>query len=234
MRVVLDIETLPIPRDSWMTLTDRPAPRTPDDTLEHDEAYEKAKFQGAFCRIICLGALLLPQNGSPKAMVWYGDDEPAILSKFWSTIQLESVGQAAPGFQYITHNGFGFDFPILWQRSVIHQIRPTKMPSLTRFRTDAIYDTCEVWSNWDARGRIKLDTLARVLGVPQKSGHGSDVAPRWLQGAHREVAEYCLQDLIVTYSCFCKMLYQPVPSAESLLANPHLIACEIPPATPVI
>lgn len=233
MQIVLDIETLPIPRDAWLALTNRAPADTPHDLADQQDAYEKARFQGAFIRIVCIGTLVIPPHGSPHARVWYGDDEAALLSGFWSAVRQEQTRHARP-IQYITHNGFGFDFPILWQRSCVHQIKPVAFPSLSRYSERDIFDTMEIWSRWDHRQRIALDILARILNVPTKSGHGCEVAQQWLSGAHHDVARYCLQDLAVTYSCYRKLSYQPVPPVDTLLADAELIHCPAQPPAPLL
>lgn len=230
MKIVLDIETLAIPRPIWQERAERPDPVSLSDEqqAEEQDAYEQAQFTGAFCRIICVGALLIPDHQAPQAIAWYGDDERTLLTDFWAAM----AGQ--PSIQYITHNGFNFDFPVLWQRSIIHGVKPTKFPSLSRYRMDAIYDTLEIWSQWNTRHRIKLNTLAKTLDVPTKSGSGQDVGPQWLQGDQRAVAEYCLQDLVVTYACYSKMAFQPFHNPATLLDTPTFHTYPVTPSVPIL
>ena len=44
-----------------------------------------------------------------------------------------------------------------------------------------------IWSNWDNRGWVKLDVLARALNVENKSGSGSQVAQMWAAGQGRRL-----------------------------------------------
>jgi hypothetical protein len=37
---------------------------------------------------------------------------------------------------------------------------------------EPVYDTMAIWSNWDMRGWVKLDVLAKALNVETKSGSG--------------------------------------------------------------
>ena len=132
------------------------------------------------------------------------------------------LGQTRPAL-FITHNGLGFDLPFIKKRSIIHQVKPSVEISLTRYRTEPVYDTMAVWSNWDSRGWIKLEVLARVLNVEAKSGSGKQVAEMWDKGQGKEIAEYCLQDTYVTYACYCRMNFRPPLSRDVVLLQRELI-----------
>ena len=131
-------------------------------------------------------------------------------------------GQERPSL-YVTHNGLGFDLPFLKKRSVIHQVKPSVEISLARFRSEPVFDTMALWSNWDNRGWVKLDVLARALNVETKTGSGAQVAEMWAKGKRREVAEYCLHDTYVTYACFCRMKFRQPLSREVVLLQPELV-----------
>jgi 3'-5' exonuclease len=54
-----------------------------------------------------------------------------------------------------------------------------------------------------------------VLDVETKSGSGDQVFDMWTSDKQKDVAEYCLQDVYVTYACYCRMTFQePLKSAE--------------------
>lgn len=226
MQIVLDIETIPVHRATWLSLIQREAATTPEALAEEQAAHEKASFHGAFLQIVCIGALFLPERATPFAKVWYGNDEKMLLTTFWETLRTETPTGSV---RYITHNGFNFDFPALHQRSIIHHVKPSRFPSMVRFRSDAIYDTMEMWALWNTQARIKLDTLAAVLQVPRKSGHGSSVQAQWDAGAHREIADYCLQDVVVTYHCACRMQSQAALSLDEPIQQALHVPCYFPP-----
>ncbi len=232
--VVLDIETLQAPREEWEKLVGlTPESRDPAGAqfadlfsradaeaqrLRDDEAYERSSFDGTFSRIACIGTLWFSNEMEPRgAVCWFGDSEAAILRGFWS-----KVGENRPSL-FVTHNGLGFDLPFIKKRSIIHQIKPSVDISLARFRTEPVFDTMAVWSNWDNRGWVKLDVLARALGVETKSGSGDQVAGMWAKGRWKEVAQYCLQDTYVTYACFCRMKFRQPLSREVVLLHQELV-----------
>jgi hypothetical protein len=233
MKVVLDIETVPAPREEWARIAGMsPAPGSDasgsDDLFERaeadrrrqveDEQYEKSSFDGTFSRIVCIGLIMLTDAMEAQgAVAWYGANEKELLRQFWARL-----GQIRPGL-YITHNGLGFDLPFIRKRSIIHQVKPSVEISLAKFRTEPVYDTMAVWSNWDQRGWVKLDVLARALNVETKSGSGKQVAEMWARGQGKDIADYCLQDTYVTYACYCRMNFREPHSRNVALLNKELI-----------
>jgi len=88
---------------------------------------------------------------------------------------------------------------------------------------EPVYDTMANWSNWDMRGWVKLDVLAKALNVGTKSGSGGQVAEMWANGKKKDVTEYCLQDTFVTYGCYSRLVFQRPHSREDVLRMPQYI-----------
>ena len=234
MIVVLDIETLHPPREEWARMagidliTPPPEGQAESEQIDQAEArerqkkqdnkYERAAFDGTFSRIVCIGLLMFSDTMKRQyAMSWYGANEKEILRQFWARLK-----DIRP-LHLITHNGLNFDLPFIKKRSIIHQVRPSHEINLARFRTDSVYDTMAVWSNWDMRSSVKLDVLARALHVEPKSGSGGHVADMWEKGQGKAIAEYCLQDAYVTYACYQRMTFQPPLPSDEILKDPELI-----------
>ena len=235
MKVVLDIETVQAPREEWARIAGRQLTSGELTFAESggdlfavgeaeaqqrldDELYEKSSFDGTFRKIVCIGLLEFTDNLEPRgAISWYGGNEQALLRAFWS-----HLAQSRPSL-FITHNGLNFDLPFIKKRSIIHQVKPAMEINLAKFRAEPVYDTMAIWSNWDNRGWVKLDVLARALNVESKSGSGSQVAQMWADGQGKEIALYCLQDTYVTYGCYCRMNFRPPISREIVLLKPELI-----------
>ncbi|WP_447597897.1 3'-5' exonuclease [Nitrospira sp. Nam80] len=234
MKIVLDIETVQPSREEWARLTGKPAAGellSSDECMDlfsasaadeqrraDDELYAKCAFDGTYSRIVCIGIIELSDSLEPRgSYAWYGGNERELLRLFWA-----HLGRNRPGL-FITHNGLSFDLPFIRKRSVIQQIKPSVDINLAKFRTEPVYDTMAVWSNWDNRGWVKLDVLARALNVETKSGSGEQVAAMWEQGQGREIGLYCLQDTYVTYACYCRMNFRQPLSREIVLLNQELI-----------
>jgi len=235
MKVVLDIETIQAPREEWARLAGK-TPVTIEPSLTDDdydlfaagaaeeqrqaeqELYAKSAFDGTFSRIVCIGLLeFSDQMEARSAVAWYGSNERELLRQFWTRL-----AQDRPTL-FITHNGLGFDLPFLKKRSMINQVKPTMDINLAKFRTEPVYDTMAIWSNWDTRGWVKLDVLARALQVETKSGSGEHVAKMWEDRQGIELARYCLQDTYVTYACYCRMTFRQPLSREVVLLQPELL-----------
>ncbi|HEX8749744.1 MAG TPA: 3'-5' exonuclease [Nitrospira sp.] len=235
MKVVLDIETIQAPRQEWARLIGKCQPPVDVESVseeydlfaageaeaqrqKEDDHYAKSAFDGTFSSIVCIGLLEFSDQMEPRgAVAWYGGNERELLRQFWSRL-----AQDRPSL-FITHNGLGFDLPFIKKRSIIHQIKPTVEINLAKFRIDPVYDTMAIWSNWDTRGWIKLDVLARALNVETKSGSGEQVAAMWERGQGLELARYCLQDTYVTYACYCRMNFRQPLSSEVVLLQPEFL-----------
>lgn len=235
MKVVLDIETIQTSREEWARISGKQDSTDGLDTSVEgydlfeagaaeerrrvqDEQYAKSAFDATFSSIVCIGLLEFSDQLEPRgATAWYGGNERELLRQFWSRL-----AQSRPAL-FITHNGLGFDLPFLKKRSIIQQVKPSVDINLAKFRTDPVYDTMAVWSNWDTRGWVKLDVLARALDVETKSGSGEQVADMWEKGQGAELARYCLQDTYVTYACYCRMNFRQPLSSEVVLLQPELV-----------
>ncbi|MBL8036781.1 MAG: ribonuclease H-like domain-containing protein [Nitrospira sp.] len=234
MKVVLDIETVQAPRAEWARLVGKPteglglapgeagydlftASAVEEARRADDESYAKSAFDGTFSHIVCIGLLeFSDQMEARSAIAWYGANERELLRQFWARL-----AQDRPTL-YITHNGLGFDLPFIKKRSIINQVKPSVEINLAKFRAEPVYDTMAIWSNWDTRGWVKLDVLARALQVDTKSGSGEQVAEMWEKRQGRELAQYCLQDTYVTYACYCRMNFRQPLSREVVLLQPEL------------
>jgi len=224
MKIVLDIETLAPTKEAWASLQGI-EPGIPDEGrlfLELEEAqrereFQKAAFDGTFSRIACIGMIALEDDLTPvDAVAWYGENEREILTQFWRRLAADRPKQI------ITYNGLGFDLPFIKKRSIIHQVKPAMDINLAKFRTEPVYDVMAIWANWDNRAFIRLDVLARALGLETKSGSGSQVADMWQAGKKEELAEYCLQDVYVTYACYCRMNFETPPPSSKVFSRKEL------------
>lgn len=121
--------------------------------------------------------------------------EEEILNRFWGTIRKYD--------RFITFNGRRFDCPFLMIRSAIHGIRPTRdlMPYRYDWKTH-----CDLLDQLTFYGALPLrwftlDFACRAFGIesPKQGGiTGPDVKDLFSQGRHREIAQYCLADVVAT------------------------------------
>ena len=91
MKIVLDIETVQIPKEEWAFLQGLSEERIlnfnhPSDSEKNqfEKDYERTRFDGTFGKIVCLGVFILRESDTPiEAVALYGSDEKSILRKFW-------------------------------------------------------------------------------------------------------------------------------------------------------
>lgn len=177
----LDIETVP---------TDRSLEENGllDAQIQLDEAdlIKKLSLSAATAKIICLCYAIEPSVVS-EVQVLEGE-ETEIIRNFWK-LALECN-------LFVGHNILDFDLRFIYQRSVIHQIKPSREIPFTRFRSAPIYDTMQEWSKW-GREHASLDMLSRALGIPspKQSLDGSKVYPYYRAGKLAEIVEYCKRDV---------------------------------------
>jgi predicted PolB exonuclease-like 3'-5' exonuclease len=154
-------------------------------------------------QIICIGAVIahLGENGA-----WVIDSigapsvpdrtEQELIEAF-----VTRVAQLRP--QLITFNGHGFDLPTLRYRAMVHGVAAPGFSSrnyFNRYSTDAL-DLCDELCSFGAGGKVTLDELSKIIGLPGKPGNisGKDVDAYYRAGRIKEIADYCETDVVNTY-----------------------------------
>jgi len=177
----LDIETVPTDqslKDNGLL----------DSQIQIDEAelIKKLSLSAATAKILCLCYAIEP-SVIAEVQVLAGE-ETEIIKGFWKL--------ATDCNLFVGHNILDFDLRFIYQRSVIHQIKPSRDIPFTRFRNAPIYDTMQEWSKW-GREHVSLDTLSKALGIPSPKENldGSKVYPYYRAGKLPEIIEYCKRDV---------------------------------------
>lgn len=176
-----DIETVPTDeslRDNGLL--------DPQIKLDEAELLKKLSLSATTAKIICLAYAIDPPADSPINVL--EGEEMAIIRNFWKLAMDANL--------FVGHNVLDFDLRFIWQRSIIHQIKPPRDIPFTRFRNNPIFDTMQEWSRW-GREHVSLDNLAKALGVPspKESLDGSKVYPYYRDGKLTEIYEYCKRDV---------------------------------------
>ncbi len=177
----LDIETVPTDqalKDNGLL----------DQQIKLDEAelIKKLSLSAATAKIICLCYAVEPSLINSIEVLQ--GEETEIIKNFWKL--------AADCNLFVGHNVLDFDLRFIYQRSVIHQIKPSRDIPFTRFRNAPIYDTMQEWSKW-GREHVSLDNLSKALGIPSPKENldGSKVYPYYRAGKLPEIVEYCKRDV---------------------------------------
>jgi predicted PolB exonuclease-like 3'-5' exonuclease len=159
-----------------------------DAQIQIDEAeiIKKLSLSAATAKIICLGYAIEPSLTNTVDVL--EGQETDIIKNFWKL--------AADSNLFVGHNILDFDLRFIYQRSVIHQIKPSRDIPFSRFRNAPIYDTMHEWSKW-GREHTSLDALAKALGIPSPKENldGSKVYPYYRAGRLGEIIAYCKRDV---------------------------------------
>ena len=131
-------------------------------------------------------------------------DETELLTAFWDVAKhYDSI---------VTFNGRGFDVPFLYLRSAQLNVPISRKNWLGyRFATDPHCDLAEQLTFYSVSGRdgaarkFNLDFYCKAFGIESPKGHGvtgMDVKRLMDEGRFREIAEYCLRDVVATVKLY--------------------------------
>jgi predicted PolB exonuclease-like 3'-5' exonuclease len=170
--------------------------------LNETELLKKLSLSAATAKILCLCYAIEPPAGC-EVQVLQGE-ETEIIKAFWKL--------AAECNLFVGHNILDFDLRFIYQRSIIHQIKPSRDLPFARFRNAPIYDTMQEWSKW-GREHASLDTLSKALNIPspKESLDGSKVYPYYRAGKLAEIIEYCKRDVDSTRQVYRRLTFTNGP-----------------------
>ena len=117
----------------------------------------------------------------------------------------------------VSWNGSGFDLPVLHYRAMRHRVQAHRYWEtgdeeqsfrwnnyLGRFHWRHI-DLMDVLAGYQGRGRVGLDRMALLLGLPGKLGmSGEAVWDAHLEGRSEDIRNYCETDVINTYLVYLR------------------------------
>lgn len=156
----------------------------------------KTSFDGSYGQIICICASI---NGVIEKYTDEHDNEAGLLDRFWSDVSKQTRSP-----MFVAHNA-KFDLPFIYKRSVINGVEiPVIFKPYGRHGSQ-YFCTMEAWEGFN--GRIKLDTLAKILKVGKKTEgiDGSKVFGEWQDGNIKKIADYCRDDVQLTLDIYNKL-----------------------------
>ena len=221
-RLVIDIETVGIPWEEHDPYVREYLIRglNEGDAEAARSAGGLSPFRG---RIIAIGVINI-EDGRSCAMyevpgqtdlriekagprTYISGTERQILQKFWEFFENDS--------RFITFNGRQFDGPFLMIRSAVNGVIPKR--DLVGYRY-GFHPNCDLREALNFFGTVNarqfkfnLDLACKTFGVETSKGEGLDgrsVEAWYRAGRHREIAEYCLDDVRAT-----KELYEKIAPA---------------------
>lgn len=200
IKLFFDIETLPSAEEHKDVHLEILKKRNGNTDKKDGQIHEDTSFEGTFGRICCIGIIKEGPQGIVREC--FSGSEKEILTNFW---------QAAVGVhRFIGHNIWAFDLPFIYKRSIINGIKPRYDISFARYRNIPIYDTQQEWELWNFGKAQKLDTLAKVLGLPSSKDEmdGSMVWQYFKDGRLDEICKYCMKDVELTRLVYYRMTFE--------------------------
>jgi len=136
--------------------------------------------------------------------------------------EAELVGRFFDGVEryspvLVSWNGSGFDLPVLNYRALRHGVTAHRYWEtgdedqsfrwnnyISRFHWRHV-DLMDVLSGFQGRGRVGLDRVAQLLGLPGKLGmSGEGVWEALLEGRIADIRNYCETDVLNTYLIYLR------------------------------
>lgn len=211
IKLFFDIETIPGSEEYKDTHLEILRKRKANSDKNDDEIHEKTSLDGTFGRICCIGIIKENATGDIIQKEALTGSEKEILAKFW---------HAAQGVtRFIGHNVWAFDMPFIVQRSVINGVQPLPI-NFRRYYKEPLFDTMLEWSFWnyDKDKNHKLDTLAKVLGLPTSKDEmdGSMVWKYYQNGKIEDICKYCMKDVELTRQVYYKMTFEGQANGDDI------------------
>jgi hypothetical protein len=130
--------------------------------------------------------------------------EKQILEKFWEWFDTDA--------RFISFNGRQFDGPFLMIRSAVHGVQPKRDLVGYRYQMHPNCDLREALNFYGTTNnrqfKFNLDLACKTFGIATSKGEGVDgrsVESWYRAGRHREIADYCLDDVRATWELYDKI-----------------------------
>lgn len=168
-----------------------------------DIEYRKTALNGAKGEIYCICFAL--DDGEVQTAL--GLDEKSTLKQFFE--KLEQGLKANTNNRFVGHNIIDFDLRFIFQRAVVHGIKPKLNLNISRY-SDKAFDTMTEWAGYG--NRISLKDLCETLDIqtPKDDIDGSQVWDCIKNGEGERVTEYCKKDVIAVREVYKRLTFKAV------------------------
>jgi DNA polymerase elongation subunit (family B) len=213
-RVVIDIETLGFPIESFDSIQQEYLLKFSDTEEKRTETIQKLSLFPTTAQILAIGMFnpdtnrgkvlfqsepAIDEQSSDGSVHFLSGSEQELLQVFWHDL--------AHYQQFITFNGRGFDCPFLMLRSAMLGVNPSC--NLMPYRYDAAVhcDLLDQLTFYGALRKFNLDFYCKCFGIVSPKSHGItglDLRDLFERKKYREIAEYNLGDLKATAELFTR------------------------------
>jgi len=218
-KLVIDIETVGIPWEEHDPYVREYLIKgqTEDGAEETKRAGGLSPFRG---KIVAIGVIRIDDGRScalyevPGQMdvrvekagsrTYISGTEKQILEKFWEWFDNDS--------RFISFNGRQFDGPFLMIRSAVNGVIPKRDLVGYRYQMHPNCDLREALNFFGTANsrqmKFNLDLACKAFGIATSKSEGVDgrsVESWYRDGRHREIADYCLEDVRATRELYDKI-----------------------------
>lgn len=180
------------------------------EEVSSEELYfQKAAIYAEFGKIITIAVGYFHINQDMvefRTKALFDHDETKVLEEFKRIL----IRMNPEHLKLCAHNGREFDFPYISRRMLIHGIELPSVLNLSGKKPWEInhLDTMDMWKFGDWKHYSSLELLASIFNIDSsKTGiDGSKVNEVYYrQNKLEDIANYCIQDVIVTAQLFLKL-----------------------------
>src|SRR5213593_2086589 len=218
-KLVIDIETVGIPWEEHDPYVREYLIKgqTEDGAEETKRAGGLSPFRG---KIVAIGVIRIDDGRScalyevpgqtdvrvekAGSRTYISGTEKQILEKFWEWFDNDS--------RFISFNGRQFDGPFLMIRSAVNGVIPKRDLVGYRYQMHPNCDLREALNFYGTTNnrqvKFNLDLACKAFGIATSKSEGVDgrsVESWYRDGRHREIADYCLEDVRATRELYEKI-----------------------------
>jgi hypothetical protein len=218
-RVVLDIETAPLPDAAdYLEAIEPPSNyRDPEKVAAYlaekrAEQLERCSLDPDLCRIVAVG-WWRERESQPTTATVETQDEAALLKTFWQHVEQGHL---------VGFNCIAFDLPVLLRRSLYLGLTAPTI-QCDRFRHPRVTDVLQVLSHHGALRFRSLDFYAKRFGfdVPADGLTGKDIARAVAEGRWADVERHVRADVCKTAQLAARLgWFTPTIIAREVVASP--------------
>lgn len=193
-----------------------------DDELSAEELYfKRAAIYSEFGKVVCIsvGFFAPLEDGDYQLRVtaYASNDEHKLLTDFKNLLLKFSQSQV----RLVAHNGKEFDFPYICRRMLVNGIVLPECLQINDKKPWEIrhIDTMELWKFGDRKSYTSLDLLATLFDIRSSKQEidGSMVNDTFYKKNDLPlIAEYCMQDVVVTAQLYLRMHVLPLIKEENI------------------
>ncbi len=186
-----------------------------------DLYFRRAAIYAEFGKVVCIsvGFFAPLESGEYQLRVtsFASDDEQRLLTDFKSLLSKFDQRQ----LRLVAHNGKEFDFPYICRRMLVNEIALPECLQINDKKPWEIrhIDTMELWKFGDKKNYTSLDLLATLFDIQSSKQEidGSMVNETFYRKGNLPlIAEYCMQDVVVTAQLFLRLHLAPLIKEENI------------------